>query len=117
MARDLVKPGTLGALEFPILEQNPSTCISFSLFLCTKGCLHQALAFPGGTSGKNLPVYAGDARDAGLDPGLGRSTGGGNGYPLQCSCLEKPTDRGAWWATVHVLVCTATLGPRRAGHD
>ena len=36
-----------------------------------------------------------------LIPGLGRSPGGGNGNPLQYSCLENPMDRGAWWATVH----------------
>jgi len=35
-----------------------------------------------------------------LIPGLGRSPGEGNGYPLQYSCLENPMDRGAWWATV-----------------
>ena len=34
-------------------------------------------------------------------PGLGRSPGEGNGYPLQCSCLENLMDRGAWRATVH----------------
>ena len=34
-------------------------------------------------------------------PGLGRSSGEGNGNPLQCSSLENPMDRGAWWATVH----------------
>ena len=34
-------------------------------------------------------------------PGLGRSSGGGNGNPLQYSCLENSMDRGAWWATVH----------------
>ena len=34
-------------------------------------------------------------------PGLGRSPGGGNGTPLQYSCLENPMDRGAQWATVH----------------
>ena len=33
--------------------------------------------------------------------GLGGSPGGGHGNPLQCSCLETPVDRGAWWATVH----------------
>ena len=33
-------------------------------------------------------------------PELGRSPGGGNGNPLQCSCLVNPMDRGAWWATV-----------------
>ena len=39
--------------------------------------------------------------DVGLIPGLGRFPGGGHGNPLQYSCLENPTDRGAWWATVH----------------
>ena len=57
--------------------------------------------FPGGTVVKNLPANAGDARDAGLIPRLGRSPGVGNGNPLQYSCLENPMDRGAWWATVH----------------
>ena len=50
---------------------------------------------------KNLPVNAGDIRDTGLLPGLGRSPGKGNGNPLQYSCLEESMDRGAWWATVH----------------
>ena len=49
---------------------------------------------------KNLPTNAGDARDLGLIPGLGRSPGEGNGYPLQYSCLEKSMDRGAWQAVV-----------------
>ena len=38
---------------------------------------------------------------AGLIPGSGRVPGGGNGNPLQYSCLENPVDRGAWQATVH----------------
>ena len=46
------------------------------------------------------PASAGDVRDVGLIPGLGRSPGGGHGSPLQSSCLENPMDRGAWWATV-----------------
>ena len=50
---------------------------------------------------KNPPANAGDIRDAGSIPGLGISPGGGHGNPLQYSCLENPTDRGAWWATVH----------------
>ena len=50
---------------------------------------------------KNPPANAGDARDVGLIHRLGRSLGGGNGNPLQYSCLESPMDRGAWWATVH----------------
>ena len=44
---------------------------------------------------------ASNAGDMGSIPGLGRSPGGGNGNPLQYSCLENPMDRGAWWATVH----------------
>ena len=50
---------------------------------------------------KNLPANAGDIRDVGLIPGLGRSPGEGHGNPLHYSCLENPMDRGAWWATVH----------------
>ena len=46
---------------------------------------------------RNLPANAGDP---GLIPGLGRSPGEGNGYPLQYSCLENSMDAGAWWATV-----------------
>ena len=43
---------------------------------------------------KNLPGKAGDTRDKGLIPGLGGSPGGGNGNPLQYSCLGNPMDRG-----------------------
>ena len=51
---------------------------------------------------KNLPASAGDTRDAGLIPGLGRSLEEGNSNPLQYSCLENSMERrGAWWATVH----------------
>ena len=50
---------------------------------------------------KNPPNNAGDMRDACSIPKSGRSPGGGNGSPLQYSCLEKPMDRGAWWAIVH----------------
>ena len=50
---------------------------------------------------KNLPADAGGARDAGSIPGSRRAHGGGNGNPLQYSCLGNPTDRGAWWAAVH----------------
>ena len=50
---------------------------------------------------KNLPFNTGDMRDKNSIPGLGRPSGVGNGNPLQCSCLENPMERGAWWATVH----------------
>ena len=49
---------------------------------------------------KNMLANAENIRDAGLILGLGRSPRGGQGNPLQCSCLENPMDRGAWWATV-----------------
>ena len=45
---------------------------------------------------KNLPANAGDTGDGVLIPASGRSLGGRNGNPLQYSCLENPTDRGAW---------------------
>ena len=50
---------------------------------------------------KNLPANVGDIRDKGSIPGSGRSSGGGHGNPLQCSCLENPMDREAWRAMGH----------------
>ena len=50
---------------------------------------------------KNPPANAGDARNVDSIPGLERSSGEGNGNPLQYSCLENSMDRGAWQATVH----------------
>ena len=49
----------------------------------------------------NRKASARNAGDLGSIPGWGRSPGGGHGNPLQYSCLENPTDRGAWWATAH----------------
>ena len=49
---------------------------------------------------KNPPPNAGDVRDTGSIPGLGRSPGGGHGNQLQYFYLENPMDRRAWWATV-----------------
>ena len=62
--------------------------------------------FPGGTVVKNLPANAGDARDAGSVPGMGRFSGVGKGNPLLYSFLDKYSylcpflsmGRGAWWA-------------------
>ena len=50
---------------------------------------------------KNPPANAGDIRDTGSNPRLGRSPGGGHSIPFQYSCLENPMDRGVWQATVH----------------
>ena len=54
------------------------------------------LGLPWWLSGKESAHQAGNV---GLIPGLGRSSGEGNGNPLQYSCLENPTNRGAWWVT------------------
>ena len=59
------------------------------------------MAFPGGSVGKEFACNAGvclqqsGTGDQGSIPGSGRSPGGGNGNPLQYSCLENPMDRGA----------------------
>ena len=56
------------------------------------------LGFLGGSDGKESTCSVGDL---GSVPGLRRSPGGGNGNPLQYSCLENSMDREAWWATIH----------------
>ena len=53
------------------------------------------LGFPGGSVIMPMQELQGSI------PGLEKSPGGGNGNPLQYSCLGNPTDRGAWWVTVH----------------
>ena len=60
--------------------------------------MYTMLGFPGGSDGK---ASAGNVGDLGSIPGLGRSSGEGNGNPLQYPCLEKPMDGGALYATVH----------------
>ena len=62
--------------------------------------------FPGSSVVKNMPTNVGDT---GSVPGWGRSPEGGNGNPLQYSCLENPMDRGAWQATVHGVAKSQTL--------
>ena len=56
------------------------------------------MAFPGASDGKES---ARNAEDPGSIPESGRSPGGGNGNPLQYSCLGNSMDRRAWWAAVH----------------
>ena len=53
--------------------------------------------------GKESPGNTGDAGDVGSVPESGRSPKGGNGNPLQYSCLENPMDRGDWWVTAHAI--------------
>ena len=64
-----------------------------------------SLGFPGGSDSKELACNAGDT---GLIPGLGRSSGEGNGNPPRYSCLENPMDRGAWWAAIHGVAKSQT---------
>ena len=56
------------------------------------------LGFPGASDGKESVC---DMGDLGLSPGLGRSSGEGNGNTLQYSYLGNPMNRGGWWARVH----------------
>ena len=70
-------------------------------------CLRASQAAP---AVKNPPANAGDLRDGGLIPRLGRPPGGGHGSPVLYSCLENPMDRGAWRATVRV-------DQQRVGHN
>ena len=58
------------------------------------------MCFPGGSESKESAHNVGDPCSI---PGLGRCPGEENGYLPQYSCLENPMDRGAWWATVHVI--------------
>jgi len=57
------------------------------------------MGLPRWLSGKES-IHQGDTGDMGLIPGSGRSPGGGNGNPLQYSCLGYPMNRGAWWAAI-----------------
>ena len=68
------------------------------LWIYFKTILTNLWGFPGGSDGKESACNAGEP---GLIPGSGRPPGEGNGYPLQYSWLENPTDRGAWRATAH----------------
>ena len=67
--------------------------------------LYMYIGFPGGSDSKESAC---NAEDLDLIPGLERSPGEGNGYPLHYSCLEIPMDRGA---------CLQSMGSQRVGHD
>ena len=112
-----------GPLFPPPFPLGISPTFSFLPHFCLPNTESQSLCFctflsGGGGQGrasqvvlmvKNLPAYAGDTRDEGSMPGLGRSAGTGNGNPLQYSCLENSMDRGAWWATVDGVTHTERL--------
>ena len=85
-------------LMIPLLQRRDMTAFAYLIFLpfvlsdvwAPKGASQVALVV------KNPPANAGDIRDVGAIPGLGRSPGGGHGNLLQYSCLENPMDRGTW---------------------
>ena len=84
-----------------------------SLWFIQPGILDDVLsygAFQVAIVVKNPPANARDIRDIGLIPGSGRSSGLGNGNPLQYYCLENPMGRGAWCAT-------QSMGSQRVGHN
>ena len=70
--------------------------------------MQPSLWLPRCHSGKEFAFSAEDVEDKGSIPGLGRSPGVGNGSPLQYSCLEIPTDGGAWQTKVHRIAKTQT---------
>ena len=63
------------------------------------------LGFPAGSDGKESACSVGNLDSI---PGLGISSGGGHGNPLQYSCLDNPVDRGAWWVVVHAITQSQT---------
>ena len=78
----------------------------FGYILAIRRFSSEKISFPGGSDGKESACNAGDW---GLIPGSGRSPGGGNGNPLQYSCLENSMDRGVWWLQ--------SMGSHRVGHN
>ena len=84
-------------------EGNISKCIADS-------------SFPGDTIGKEFACQCRDIRNTGLIPGSGRPPGGGHGNPLKYSCLENPTDRGAWQTIVHRVAQSQTQLKQPGSH-
>ena len=66
-------------------------CVNYDVLLC----------FTNDSVSRESKCNAGDTGDVSSVPGLGRSPGRGTDGPLQCSCLENPMHRGAWWPTAH----------------
>ena len=58
---------------------------------------------------KNLPANAGDIREVSSIPGVGKIPWRSKWYPFQYSCLENPTDKGAWRATIHGVAKSAKM--------
>ena len=87
------RPGCLSPLVMSI-------SVSFKFFTVRLYRLTVS-GFRSGSVMKNMPASTGDTGNMGSIPGSRRSPGGGNGNPLQYSCLENPVDRRTWRGTVH----------------
>ena len=87
-----------GDLPDPRIE--PTSLVPPALAVCS------SLLVPRGGSGGKVAAY--DAGDLGLIPGSGRTTGEGNGNPLQYSCPGNPMDKEAWWATLQEVTESQT---------
>ena len=99
-----VRVGWNPALKYCICSSSSVTPASFNSYLY-KGRASQVVIMV-----KNPPANAGDTRDAGSIPRLGRFPGGEHGNPLQSSYLENPINRGAWQAV-------QPSGVQRVGHN
>ena len=115
---DPLRPLVVDGLWGPGDPRQPPPATSAT---CWPRCATQILPFTIGASQvarvvKNLPANSGDVRDTGSISASERSAGGGNGNPLQYSCPENPTDRGAWRATVHRIAQSRTRLKRLSTH-
>ena len=102
------KCGRQNAGSTPWLQLGPRALwplCSPRVFLTSPGSSAPGAHLPGGSGCEEPACSAGDPA---LIPGSGGAPGGGHGNPLQCSCLEIPVDRGAWWATVHGVAKSQT---------
>ena len=99
--RLLANPWTASWVQIQVLLPTSS---QLWVFLCLSYLIVGTTA-SGGSDGKVSTYNVGYL---GSIPGSGRSSGEGNDYPLQYSCLENPMDGGAWWATVHGITNSRT---------
>ena len=93
--------------SFPVLQFKNIFSSALNLLY---GPTLTVMCFPGGASGKESACQYRRCGSHGFDPWVREIHGGGNGYPLQYSCLENSMDmdRGAWQATVHVVLKSQT---------
>ena len=95
----------MGCSPWGHVESDRAERLSMRIRMSTLCCFSFPFGLPGGSAGK---ASARNAGNPGSIPGSRRSPGEGNGDPLRYSCLDNPTDGGAWWATVHGVVKSRT---------